>query len=58
MIRGCDRWHISDIADTMDGHLVSMAVLRRDLDNLFATIRSFCGEALDSRNNGSAMAHS
>lgn len=31
MIKGCDRWHISDIADTMDGHMVSMAVLRRDL---------------------------
>jgi len=31
MLRGCDQWHISDIADTMDGHLVSMAVLRRDL---------------------------
>lgn len=58
MIRTCDRWHISDIADTMDGHLVSMAVLRRDLDNLFATIRSYCDEASDSRNNGSAMANS
>ena len=31
IIKACDRWHISDIADSMDGHLVSMAVLRRDL---------------------------
>lgn len=31
MLRGCDQWHLSNIADTMDGHLVSMAVLRRDL---------------------------
>ncbi|KAF3763233.1 hypothetical protein M406DRAFT_226871, partial [Cryphonectria parasitica EP155] len=40
LIRRCDRWHISDIADSMDGALVSMAVLRRDLDPLFDTIRS------------------
>jgi len=31
LLRGCDQWHLSNIADTMDGHLVSMAVLRRDL---------------------------
>lgn len=31
ILRGCDQWHLSSIADTMDGHLVSMAVLRRDL---------------------------
>lgn len=31
ILRGCDQWHLSNIADTMDGHLVSMAVLRRDL---------------------------
>lgn len=30
-LRTCEQWHISKIADTMDGHLVSMAVLRRDL---------------------------
>lgn len=27
-------------------------------DKLFDTIRSLCDEALDSRNNGSAIAHS
>jgi len=31
ILKGCDQWHLSNIADTMDGHLVSMAVLRRDL---------------------------
>lgn len=36
LLRRCDEWHMSDIADTMDGHLVSMAVLRRDL------VRSQC----------------
>ena len=34
ILRGCDQWHLSNIADTMDGHLVSMAVLRRDLVGL------------------------
>ncbi len=31
ILRLCDQWHMSSIADTMDGHLASMAVLRRDL---------------------------
>lgn len=35
ILKRCDQWHISNIADTMDGHLVSMAVLRRDLVRLF-----------------------
>lgn len=34
ILKGCDQWHLSNIADTMDGHLVSMAVLRRDLVSL------------------------
>ncbi len=39
ILRGCDQWHLSNIADTMDGHLVSMAVLRRDLVGLQAARR-------------------
>jgi hypothetical protein len=31
LIDNCDRWHISDIADSHDGPMNSMAVLRRDL---------------------------
>jgi hypothetical protein len=27
----CDKWHISDIADTWDGSIVSVSVLRREL---------------------------
>jgi len=34
ILKRCDQWHMSNIADTMDGHLVSMAVLRRDLVSL------------------------
>lgn len=58
LIRRCDRWHISDIADTMDGHLVSVAVLRRDLDDVFATIRSLCDGSKEGLTNGSLIAQS
>lgn len=42
LIRHCDRWHIDGIPDVQDGPLVSMAVLRRDLDELFSAVRSRC----------------
>ncbi|PSR75510.1 hypothetical protein BD289DRAFT_487086 [Coniella lustricola] len=58
LIRRCDRWHISDIADPMDGALVSMAVLRRDLDGLFDTIRSLCDGSRDMLSDGSVIARS
>lgn len=58
LIRRCDRWHISDIADSMDGALVSMAVLRRDLDGLFATIRSLCDGSREGMTDGSLIARS
>ncbi|ROV91850.1 hypothetical protein VMCG_09169 [Cytospora schulzeri] len=58
LIRRCDRWHLSDIADSMDGHLVSMAVLRRDLDDLFATIRSMCDGSREGMTDGSLIARS
>ncbi|KAL2759922.1 hypothetical protein ACRALDRAFT_1038926 [Sodiomyces alcalophilus JCM 7366] len=41
-LRDCDQWHRSDLADSQDGHLVSIAVLRRDLDSVFATVRAMC----------------
>ncbi|GAB1317649.1 hypothetical protein MFIFM68171_07859 [Madurella fahalii] len=58
MLRGCDQWHLSNIADTMDGHLVSMAVLRRDLDDLFTSIRAVCDGSRDGRADGSMVARS
>ncbi|KAH6615734.1 hypothetical protein B0J18DRAFT_446597 [Chaetomium sp. MPI-SDFR-AT-0129] len=58
ILRGCDQWHLSSIADTMDGHLVSMAVLRRDLDELFSSIRALCDESRDGRADGSMVARS
>lgn len=42
LIQNCDRWHISDIADTWDGSVVSIAVLRRDLEGLIDRIRGAC----------------
>ena len=42
LIEHCDRWHISDIADTWDGSVISIAVLRRDLAGLIDRIRGTC----------------
>jgi hypothetical protein len=42
LIELCDRWHTEDIAHRQDGALISMAVLRRDLDGLFRTVRLRC----------------
>ncbi|KAK4231837.1 hypothetical protein QBC38DRAFT_506276 [Podospora fimiseda] len=58
ILKGCDQWHLSNIADTMDGHLVSMAVLRRDLDDLFASIRAVCDGSRDGRAAGGVIANS
>lgn len=58
LIRRVDQWHISDIADRSDGALVSMAVLRRDLDVLFDTIRSMCNGSREGMTDGSLIARS
>ncbi|KAJ5219756.1 hypothetical protein N7468_008960 [Penicillium chermesinum] len=42
LIEHCDTWHQSDIADQRDGQMNSMAVLRRDLDDLFRRVKSSC----------------
>ncbi|KAH7066755.1 hypothetical protein BKA63DRAFT_537211 [Paraphoma chrysanthemicola] len=42
LIRHCDKWHSNANTYIQDGPLVSMAVLRRDLDDLFANVRSRC----------------
>jgi hypothetical protein len=42
LIKYCDRWHAIEIADPRDGSLISMAVLRRDLDDLFSAVRLRC----------------
>ncbi|PLB44654.1 hypothetical protein P170DRAFT_368185 [Aspergillus steynii IBT 23096] len=42
LIRNCDKWHVSNFADSRDGPLNSMAVLRRNLDELFHRVRSNC----------------
>ncbi|KAK0611648.1 hypothetical protein B0T14DRAFT_540692 [Immersiella caudata] len=58
ILKRCDQWHLSSIADTMDGHLVSMAVLRRDLDDLFASIRSICDGSRENPTDGAMIAQS
>ncbi|KAJ5910306.1 hypothetical protein N7504_004949 [Penicillium tannophilum] len=42
LLENCDVWHRSDIADRRDGPMNSMAVLRRDLDDLFRKVKSSC----------------
>ncbi|EMD66224.1 hypothetical protein COCSADRAFT_197722 [Bipolaris sorokiniana ND90Pr] len=42
LIQYSDKWHNHQHSDAQDGPLVSMAVLRRDLDNLFAEVRTRC----------------
>ncbi|KAJ5692030.1 hypothetical protein N7462_001453 [Penicillium macrosclerotiorum] len=42
LIENCDAWHRCDIADRRDGPMNSMAVLRRDLDELFRNVKSSC----------------
>ncbi|RHZ63222.1 uncharacterized protein CDV56_106014 [Aspergillus thermomutatus] len=42
LVENCDRWHISDIADSRDGSMNSMAVLRRNLDELLKKVKSRC----------------
>jgi len=58
LLKRCDQWHMSNIADTMDGHLVSMAVLRRDLDDLFASIRAICDGSRENTTDGAMIAQS
>ncbi|KAF2864898.1 hypothetical protein BDV95DRAFT_508308 [Massariosphaeria phaeospora] len=42
LVRHCDTWHYNAVSDGQDGPLISMAVLRRDLDELFTAVRSRC----------------
>ncbi|ODM17096.1 hypothetical protein SI65_07495 [Aspergillus cristatus] len=42
LVENCDHWHISDIADSRDGPMNSMAVLRRNLDEIFRKVKSNC----------------
>lgn len=56
LIQHCDRWHVHLYSDAQDGSLVSMAVLRRDLDNLFAEVRARC-DMYRSMDVGLEVAH-
>ncbi|KAM5356668.1 hypothetical protein ACJ41O_003314 [Fusarium nematophilum] len=57
-LKDCDNWHRSEYADPLDGHLVSMAVLRRDLDALFAAVRALCDGSQMASSDGSLIAQS
>ena len=57
-LKDCDNWHLSEFADPLDGHLVSMAVLRRNLDGLFAAVRGLCDGSQMPSSDGSLIAQS
>ncbi|PYH44638.1 uncharacterized protein BP01DRAFT_298386 [Aspergillus saccharolyticus JOP 1030-1] len=48
LIDNCDKWYLSDIADSRDGPMNSMAVLRRNLDGLFQRIKADCDKSTDT----------
>lgn len=56
LIQYCNQWHDHQHSDAQDGPLVSMAVLRRDLDDLFAEVRTRC-DNYRSLELGSEVAH-
>ncbi|KAF2677685.1 hypothetical protein K458DRAFT_409519 [Lentithecium fluviatile CBS 122367] len=56
LIKYCDLWHVGTATDMQDGPLISMAVLRRDLDGLFSAIRSRC-DTCRATDAGSKVAH-
>ncbi|KAL6822550.1 hypothetical protein V8C40DRAFT_267573 [Trichoderma camerunense] len=57
-IKDCDTWHRSPIADEQDGPVASMAVMRRNLDGLFNTVRALCDGSQTSNSDGSLVARS
>ena len=56
LIKDCDGWHRSNHAHPHDGHVVSMAVLRRDLDALFSNVRALCDGSQAVSSDGSMVA--
>ncbi|KAL7795081.1 hypothetical protein V8C37DRAFT_55649 [Trichoderma ceciliae] len=57
-IKDVDTWHRSPLADEQDGPVASMAVMRRNLDGLFNTVRALCDGSQNSNSDGSLVARS
>ncbi|KAL4868947.1 hypothetical protein BDV12DRAFT_89991 [Aspergillus spectabilis] len=57
LVEDCDRWHVSDLADSRDGAMNSMAVLRRNLDGLVKRVKSNC-DSYQGSSTGSGAAQS
>ncbi|KAF2168718.1 hypothetical protein M409DRAFT_36298 [Zasmidium cellare ATCC 36951] len=56
LIKECDGWHRSDLADKEDGPLLSIATMRRDLDGLFTDVRTLCDSSQGVAGDGSLEA--
>ncbi|KAJ0415556.1 hypothetical protein BJY00DRAFT_256303 [Aspergillus carlsbadensis] len=57
LIENCDRWHAAELADSRDGAMNSMAVLRRNLDGLFSRVKASC-DSYQTSSTGSGAAQS
>ncbi|KAL3461748.1 hypothetical protein BJX64DRAFT_151223 [Aspergillus heterothallicus] len=57
LIENCDRWHTAKLADSRDGAMNSMAVLRRNLDGLFSRVKASC-DSYQTSSTGSGAAQS
>ncbi|KAL2840826.1 hypothetical protein BJX68DRAFT_183029 [Aspergillus pseudodeflectus] len=57
LIENCDRWHVAELADSRDGAMNSMAVLRRNLDGLFSRVKASC-DSYQTSSTGSGAAQS
>lgn len=42
LVKTCDNWHKSEIADTWDGSIIASAVMRRDLVDLIEDVKERC----------------
>ncbi|VUC29493.1 unnamed protein product [Clonostachys rosea] len=57
-ITQCDDWHMSEIAGPFDARIVSIAVLRRDLEGIFAVVRAMCDGSRTHFYDGSLVSQS
>lgn len=58
LLERCDEWHISELAASNDSSLISIAVIRRDLIDLIARVKSRCDNYQSSVDDGTAVAES
>ncbi|KAI9728508.1 MAG: hypothetical protein M1834_007646 [Cirrosporium novae-zelandiae] len=58
LVKNCDNWHISDIADIWDSSVISMAVMRRDFVFLIENVKASCNSYRSATDHGLEVAQS